>query len=83
MCPTFSALSPYRQLNIKEAERGFLNAEEMVRPLDSGLQHALNVHCFGYGDATIHPHFRDVITYLSRFEVVIDFFTNGMHQGRL
>jgi MoaA/NifB/PqqE/SkfB family radical SAM enzyme len=37
------------------------------------------VHCFGYGEPTIHPQFPEFIKHISRFEVLIDFFTNGMH----
>lgn len=79
MCPTFSALSPHRLRAIKEADRGFMDTEKAGECLRSLLRHALTVHCFGYGEATIHPRFREAIDYLSRFEVMIDFFTNGMH----
>lgn len=79
MCPTFSALSPHRLRAIKEADRGFLDTAKAGECLESLLRHALAVHCFGYGEATIHPRFREAIEYLSRFEVMIDFFTNGMH----
>jgi MoaA/NifB/PqqE/SkfB family radical SAM enzyme len=79
MCPTFSAINPRRLLAIKEAERGFLDTEEAGRSLETILEHTLSVHCFGYGEATIHPRFREAIAYLSRFEVMVDFFTNGMH----
>lgn len=79
MCPTFSALNPQRLLALKHTERGFLETGQIARPLEELLTHALNVHCFGYGEPTIHPAFRESIEYLSGFEVMIDFFTNGMH----
>ena len=79
MCPTFSALNPLRLLALKETERGFLETGQIARPLEELLTHALNVHCFGYGEPTIHPAFRESIEYLAGFEVMIDFFTNGMH----
>lgn len=47
--------------------------------MESILEHALIVHAFGYGEPTIHPQFREFITYLSQFEVMVDFFTHGMH----
>ncbi len=79
MCPTFSALNPNRLIALKEDERGFLDTKVVARPLEELLTHALNVHCFGYGEPTLHPEFRETIEYLSGFEVMIDFFTNGMH----
>ena len=79
MCPTFSALHPARGTILKETERGFLDSEKLSQPLEAVLTHALNVHCFGYGEPTIHPQFREFISYISQFEVLIDFFSNGMH----
>jgi MoaA/NifB/PqqE/SkfB family radical SAM enzyme len=79
MCPTFSALNPYRLTALKATERGFLDSKGLARPLEQVLRHALNVHCFGYGEPTIHPDFRETLDYLAQFQVMIDFFTNGMH----
>jgi len=79
MCPTFSALNPHRLFALKDTERGFLDTEAVTQPLESVLRHVLNVHCFGYGEPTINPNLVETIEYLSRFEVMVDFFTNGMH----
>ena len=79
MCPTFSALNPHRLFALKDIDRGFLDTEAVTQPLESVLRHVLNVHCFGYGEPTINPNFVETIEYLSRFEVMVDFFTNGMH----
>ncbi len=79
MCPTFSGLSPSRFFSIKEQERGFLDFAALHTQLESILQRALIVHCFGYGEPTLHPHFNDILEQLSHYRVLIDFFTNGMH----
>jgi MoaA/NifB/PqqE/SkfB family radical SAM enzyme len=79
MCPTFSALNPDRQSNIKDLDRGLIAYEKVTEPLESLLEHAIMVHAFGYGEPTIHPQFREMIEYVSQFEVMIDFFTHGMH----
>lgn len=79
MCPTFSALNPHRFLALRETERGFLEAEKHLTPLTSILAHALSVHCFGYGEPTLHPEFREFIATVAEYEAMIDFFTNGMH----
>jgi len=77
MCGTFSALDQWRFFHLKEEERGFFDAQQTS--LETVLQHAVLVHCFGYGEPTIHPKFKEIISYISQFEVLIDFFTNGMH----
>jgi MoaA/NifB/PqqE/SkfB family radical SAM enzyme len=56
-----------------------MDIEQGTKPLKSLLEHASVVHAHGYGEPTIHPDFKEFITYLSEFEVLIDFFTNGMH----
>lgn len=78
MCGTFSALDQWRFFHLKETERGFFDATKQTS-LESVLKHAVLVHCFGYGEPTIHPNFKEIIDYISEFEVLIDFFTNGMH----
>lgn len=78
MCPTFSALNPNRANSLKNAQRGFLDTDVLGANLESVLEHALVVHCFGYGEPTVHPSFREFIDYVAGFEVMIDFFTNGM-----
>jgi len=79
MCPTFSSLNPHRFSNLRNADRGFMDIDKGTEPLESLLQRASVVHAHGYGEPTIHPDFKQFITYLSEFEVLIDFFTNGMH----
>ncbi|MBB1073530.1 SPASM domain-containing protein [Rhodoferax sp. 4810] len=79
MCPTFSGLSPSRFFSIKEQERGFLDFATLKNQLDAILQRALIVHCFSYGEPTLHPHFNEILEQLSHYRVLIDFFTNGMH----
>ncbi len=76
MCATFSAFNSTRLFSIREEERGFLSEYTALEPL---LRHSLRVHCFGYGEPTIHPKFQEIIRYISDYEVPIDFFTNGMH----
>jgi MoaA/NifB/PqqE/SkfB family radical SAM enzyme len=79
MCPRFSAFNPDRKIGIREADPGFLGsnpATEALRPL---LERALSVHVFGYGEPTIHPDFANLLTHVAQFDVLIDFFTNGMH----
>lgn len=78
MCGTFSALDQWRFFHLKETERGFFDATKQTS-LESVLKHAVLVHCFGYGEPTIHPNFKEIMDYISEFEVLIDFFTNGMH----
>ena len=79
MCHTFSALNPWRFLSLRETERGFMDAAHVQQPLEALLSHALNVHCFGYGEPTIHPEFKEFIAEIAKYEVLIDFFTNGMN----
>lgn len=79
MCPTFSALNPSRLYSIKEQERGFLDLAALKDRLDAVLKRAIRVHCYGYGEPTIHPGFVDLLDDLGEYRVLIDFFTNGMH----
>ncbi len=79
MCPTFSAINPKRFSNLKKVDRGILEVSEASEPLEELLKHALIVHAFGYGEPTIHPDFREFVDYLSRYEVMIDFFSHGKH----
>ncbi len=78
MCTTFSALSPERFLKLKDSQRGFLEVED-YSALNTLLEHVLIVHCFGYGEPTIHPRFKEILTHILDYEVLVDFFTNGMH----
>jgi MoaA/NifB/PqqE/SkfB family radical SAM enzyme len=79
MCPTFSAFNRNRYASLREAERGFIDTGGMLESLHNILSHALNVHCFGYGEPTIHPEFEKFIAGVAEYEVLIDFFTNGMN----
>jgi MoaA/NifB/PqqE/SkfB family radical SAM enzyme len=79
MCVQFSALNAHRFQILKGDERGFFDVETISGHLEDSLRHALVVHCFGYGEPTIHPKFRSLLDFISKFEVMIDFFTNGMH----
>ncbi len=76
MCGPFSAFNSRRLFSIKKEERGFLSE---YTALESLLRYSLRVHCFGYGEPTIHPKFQEIIRYISEYDVPIDFFTNGMH----
>lgn len=79
MCPTFSAINPKRFSNLRKVDRGILEVSQASEPLEELLKHALIVHAFGYGEPTIHPNFREFVDYLSRYEVMIDFFSHGKH----
>lgn len=79
MCVQFSALNSQRLNQIKRTSRGFMDQGEISENIGQALQHALLVHCFGYGEPTIHPTFRSFLDLISGYEVMIDFFTNGMH----
>ncbi len=78
MCSIFSALNENRLLSFAQEERGFLDVEALYGPMEEILKHSLLVHCSGFGEPTIHPSFMNIIEQLSRFEVMIDFFSNGM-----
>lgn len=78
MCPTFSGLNKYRFNILKERQRGFFDIKENKVALEEVLKRTLNVHCFGYGEPTIHPDFKEFLKFLGKYEVMLDFFTNGM-----
>jgi MoaA/NifB/PqqE/SkfB family radical SAM enzyme len=79
MCPRFSALNPDRKTALQAVGPGFLAAAPVIDALDSQLSRALVVHAFGYGEPTIHPGFGEALEQLARYDVLLDFFTNGMH----
>ncbi len=79
MCMTFSALNPHRTFNIKKSERGFIDMSFATDTIEPLLKRAIVVHAFGYGEPTIHPKFTKIIDYISKYEVMLDFFTHGMH----
>ncbi len=76
MCAAFSAVSSRRHQS-PPGGRGFLDLQEFAPALKSVLKHALCVHCFGFGEPTLHPRFRDIIDFVAEHEVMIDFVTNG------
>lgn len=79
MCPTFSALNTERFFALKREDRGVIAYDTATEPLEEVLKHALIIHASGYGEPTIHPQYKELLVYLSRYEALIDFFTNGMH----
>lgn len=79
MCGPFSALSDYRKTALGLQKRGFMSSENIEEQLGDILSHALDVHCFGYGEPTINPAFEDFIRLTAPYEVNVDFFSNGMH----
>jgi MoaA/NifB/PqqE/SkfB family radical SAM enzyme len=79
MCPRFSAFNPARKQAIWDVDPGFLETDPATLALGPLLEHALVVHAFGYGEPTIHPSFPSFLEHVAQYEVLIDFFTNGMH----
>jgi MoaA/NifB/PqqE/SkfB family radical SAM enzyme len=79
MCPRFSAFNPDRKTGIREVDPGFVGSDPATDSLRPLLERALAVHVFGYGEPTIHPDFSNLISHVAQFDVLIDFFTNGMH----
>lgn len=79
MCPTFSALNPKRFTNLSRRHRGLFKFDVLDKRMEEALKHALVVHAFGYGEPTIHPKFRELIDLLAKYEVIVDFFSHGMH----
>ncbi|MFM8441792.1 MAG: radical SAM protein [Methylococcus sp.] len=78
MCVVFSELNPHRLKILKSEDRGFLD-RSLIEALHPLLSHALMVHCFGYGEPTVHPDFAELLASIARYEVLVDFFTNGMN----
>lgn len=79
MCPTFSGINPSRQVIQRMYQRGFMDTDAMSGALDSIFEHALIVHAFGYGEPTLHPGFPQLLDYLAKFGVMVDFFSHGNH----
>ncbi|WP_457670754.1 radical SAM/SPASM domain-containing protein [Thiolapillus sp.] len=79
MCPTFSALSNKRFTSISARHRGFFDLNLIEDKLEEALKHALVVHAFGYGEPTLHPQFPMLLEKLGKYDVMVDFFTHGMH----
>jgi MoaA/NifB/PqqE/SkfB family radical SAM enzyme len=79
MCVGFSALDPFRQEFLAHQPRGFLNIAEVSRSMGELLAGTLLVHCSGDGEPTIHPNFKEFISFVSEYELLVNFITNGMH----
>lgn len=79
MCWQFSALNTNRLTQLRTLDRGFLDTANISGNLDSVLRGALLVHCFGFGEPTLHPAFRSIIEQVTRLGCMTDFYTNGMH----
>ena len=79
MCPTFSPLSPNRFKNLRSESRGLMQLDSFDENLQEILANANIVHAFGYGEPTIHPNFKTLLSQLSEYGVWVDFFTHGMH----
>jgi len=79
MCFRFSALNPNRNALIRTESRGFMELEPALEAVSALLPHALVVNVFGYGEPTLHPSFAELIRTLARSEVLVEFFTSGMH----
>lgn len=77
MCHMFSAINTSRQAIVRSQKRGFMDTELLAGTLDEVLEHALVVHAFGYGEPTLHPQFAEVLRYLGRYGVMVDFFSHG------
>lgn len=78
MCTIFSAVNELRISDTKSLNRGFIGFDDKFKKVAAqSLPHFLNVRAFGFGEPTIHPHFREILTFLSSQEVATSFFTNG------
>jgi MoaA/NifB/PqqE/SkfB family radical SAM enzyme len=79
MCFQFSALNTNRFKQLKSQDRGFLETDTISANLAAILNGALLVHCFGFGEPTIHPQFRSIVEQVTAHGAMCDFYTNGMH----
>lgn len=78
MCPSYSPLNRQKYQHLPASDRGFLHISDLYA-IDDMLQHAIIVHLGGYGEPTQHPKFKELISYLSRFEVLVDFSTHALN----
>ncbi|MBI4404504.1 MAG: SPASM domain-containing protein [Deltaproteobacteria bacterium] len=76
MCP--KVLMPHFQ----HQQPQFTDLGLLKPPFASVLPYALTVQLVGCGEPTLHPQFFSYLDYLSDFEVLIDFYTNGMQLDR-
>jgi MoaA/NifB/PqqE/SkfB family radical SAM enzyme len=82
MCLRFSALNPNRSSLIRAEARGFMELAGALDAVSELLPHALVVNVFGYGEPTLHPAFAALMATLASSEVLVEFFTSGMHLDR-
>lgn len=75
MCETFSKLNTHRHWLLRAEDRKFQDFD--FDQLNGVIRNSLMVHCFGYGEVTIHPRFDQLLSHLSDFGVLVDFFTNA------
>jgi len=75
MCGTFSKLNAHRHWSLRSEDRKFQDFD--FDQLNGVIRNSLMVHCFGYGEVTIHPRFDQLLSHLSEFGVLVDFFTNA------
>ncbi|MBI4405530.1 MAG: radical SAM protein [Deltaproteobacteria bacterium] len=74
MCRTYSAGTKH----IPKKMRSFVSPDAFESSLKSLLPYALMVHPYVFGEPTTHPQLRSYVDWLSRYEVLIHFVTNGM-----
>jgi MoaA/NifB/PqqE/SkfB family radical SAM enzyme len=77
MCAEFSSINPYRQENIKNIKRGFIDYNHILT-IEELLKHSLEIYLFGFGESTVYPKFMELVRFISRFQSVASFYTNGM-----
>ncbi|TAN48469.1 MAG: hypothetical protein EPN26_12545, partial [Rhodospirillales bacterium] len=78
MCLDFSPLNKSRG-NRNKSTSGQIRLEQILPQMSGTLKHALYVHCSGNtGETTTHKDFPWMLDAFGRFEVAVDFLTNGM-----
>ena len=78
MCLDFSPLNRNRGHRSKSTS-GQIRLEQILPQMTGALKHALYVHCSGNtGETTTHKDFPWMLDAFGRFEVAVDFLTNGM-----
>jgi MoaA/NifB/PqqE/SkfB family radical SAM enzyme len=77
MCAEFSSINPSRKENIKNIKRGFIDYNHILA-IEELLKHSLEIYLFGFGESTVYPKFIELVSYISKFQSVTSFYTNGM-----
>lgn len=80
MCNTFSKLNPHRHKLLRVEDRKFQDFD--ISQLRGLIKNSLMAHCFGYGEVTIHPRYGQILSQLSDFGVLVDFFTNAQEMDK-